>query len=224
MAWRAFNWGSRGPHYEVLDGVYVAHQFIPQAVQGTLFAEHTPTAQQCLHVFHFEAPGATVGVADCQAVCNILVTWWNGTYRNHVSDKVSARRAVGVGIDQFEGATYEIAMTTAGLETSGILLPAEATAAIKYAGTNIGRSRRGHHMVFPQRSSGLDPVNPDLWTQAAIDQWVGDFATLLGQAATAGYPLRIGSKRRLALYPVTRAVAVDRIVDSISRRTLSRGR
>lgn len=201
----------------------MAHIFIPRCIQGTLFGVNTVTGQQLEHVFDFEAPG-TVSAADCQAVCNLLLTWWQNNYRSHVGSHCSSVRAVAVGRDQFEGATYEIAGSTPGLITAGTVLPAEATCSIKLAGTNIGRSRRGRKYVWPQRTSQLDLANSDMWSQAAVDSWVLDFGNLLANAATAGYPVRIASNRRATLYPVSRVIAVDRIVDSQRRRTLGHGR
>src|SRR6185295_7117835 len=142
MAWRLFNWGSRGAHWEALPGVYVAAIYIPKCIQGTLFAENTGTGQQMLHVFDFEAPATPVTAADCQAVDNILITWWVNSYRHMCANTVRARRAVAVGRDQVEAATWEIAMSTDG-DRGATALPTEVTLCLKFAGNNIGRNRRG---------------------------------------------------------------------------------
>jgi len=223
MAWRAFNWGSRGPHYEVLPGVYVAAIYIPKCIQGTLFAENTDTGQQLLHVFDFEGPTTPVTAADCQAVDNLLVGWWAGTYRSVCATNVRAIRAVAVGRDQFEGATWEIAMSTDGTRI-GTPNPTEVTLAVKMAGNNTGRSRRGRKYSFPAVTTDLASGTSDRFTNAYINLVVGAMEQLRAAASTAGYPMRVASNVRAVLYPISHILATDDLLDSQRRRSAGRGR
>lgn len=223
MPWRLFNWGSRGPTYEALPGVYVAPIFIPKCIQGTLFAENTGTGQQLLNVFDFEAPATPVTAADCQAVDNILITWWANNYRHMCADTVRARRAVAVGRDQFEAATWEIAMSTDG-DRAGTALPTEVTLCVKFAGNNIGRNRRGRHYAFPGVTTDIVAGGVDRFNNVYVSALVSTFSALVTNATAQGYPLRIASNVRGALYPVSHVVAVDDLFDSMRRRSSGRGR
>jgi len=223
MAWRLFNWGSRGLHYETLPGVYVAAIYIPRCIQGTLFAENTGTGQQLLNVFDFEAPATPVTAADCQAVDNILVTWWVNAYRALCGNTIRARRAVAVGRDQVEAATWEIAMSTDGTRGAAVN-PTEVTLCLKFAGNNIGRNRRGRHYAFPGVATDLVSGGVDRFTNVYVSAATSVFASLVTDATAAGYPLRVASNVRQALYPVSHVVAVDDLIDSMRRRSSGRGR
>lgn len=223
MAWRLFNWGSRGLHAEALPGVYVAAIYIPGCVQGTLFTENTQTGQQMLHVMDFQAPTVTVTAADCQAVCNMIVAWWVTDYLGAAATNVRAVRAVAVARDQFEGATWEIAMSTDGIRV-GTPNPAEDTLCIKLAGNNIGRSRRGRHYMLPAVQTDLVSTDRDQYTNTYVNVAVGVWNNLISRAVASLYPLKIASNVRATLYPVSRAVAVDDLMDSQRRRSQGRGR
>jgi len=223
MAWRAFNWGSRGPHYEVLTGVYVSAIYIPKCIQGTLFAENTDTGQMLLNVFDFEAGGVPVTAADCQAVDNLLVNWWGLQYRALCATNVRAIRAVAVGRDQFEGATWEIAMSTDGTRI-GTPNPTEVTLCLKMAGNNIGRSRRGRKYTFPAVGTDLQSGTTDRFTNVYINAAVSVFDGLRTSATAAGYPMRVASNVRQIMYPISHILTVDDLVDSQSRRSAGRGR
>lgn len=223
MAWRTFNWGSRGPHAEALTGVYVNMAYIPGCIQGTLFSQSTETGQQYLNVIDFEAPAPAVNVADCQAVCNLIIDWWVNRYRNICHDGVRAIRAAAVARDQFEGATYEINMSTDGVRI-GTHLSGQQTLKVKYAGNNWGRSRRGGHYMFPGVEADKDPDDPDQFTNTYVNNAVATMEYLRLAAQTAGYPVRIASTVRRQLYPVTRSVVTDLLMDSQRRRAEGRGR
>lgn len=223
MAWRAFNWGSRGPHYEVLPGVYVAALYIPKCIQGTLFAVNSTTGQQLLNVFDFEAPAVPVTAADCQAVDNMLVTWWVNTYRHLCAPTVLAVRSVAVGRDQIEGATWEVAMSTNG-DRAGVAVPSEVTLCVKLAGNNIGKNRRGRKFLFPAVTTDLVAAGADQFTTGYVNAAVAAFDSLRAVSITAGYPIKVASNVRLALYTVSRVLAVDLLIDSQRRRSAGRGR
>lgn len=223
LSWRAFNWGSRGPHFEVLPGVYVAAIYIPKCVQGTLFAMNTGTGQQLLHIFDFEAPAAPVTAADCQAVDNLLITWWVNTYRHLCATNVLAVRAVAVGRDQVEGATWEIGMSTAG-DRAGTPNPSEVTLAVKMAGNNIGRSRRGRKFLYPAVNTDLVAGGVDQFTTSYVNAAVAAVDGLRTAATTAGYPMKVASNVRTALYTISHVVVVDLLQDSQRRRSAGRGR
>jgi len=223
LPWRAFNWGSRGPHYEALMGVYVAAIYIPKCIQGTLFAENTGSQQQLLNVWDFEAPATPVTAADCQAICNLLISWWSGSYRQLCASNVLAVRAVAVGRDQFEGATWEIAMSTNG-SRAGTPNPSEVTLAVKMAGNNTGRSRRGRKYLFPAVTTDLVTGGQDQFTTTYVNAAVAALDGLRAQSITAGYPMKIASNVRQTLYPISRVLVVDLLQDSQRRRSAGRGR
>ena len=222
MAWRLFNWGSRGLHAEALPGVYVAAIYIPSCVQGTLFCENTGTGQQILHVFDFQAPTAAVSAADCQAVANLLVQWWGINYRGWVATNIRAFRAVGVARDQFEGATWEIAMSTDGLR-AGTANPSQVTLAVKMAGNNQGRSRRGRKFTFPTVSTDLVAGGVDRFSNSYISGVVGALEQLRTNASTAGYPMVVASNVRAALYQISHILATNDLQDSQNRRSAGNG-
>jgi len=223
MPWRAFNWGSRGPHYEVLTGVYVAAIYIPKCVQGTLFATNVTTGQQLLNVFDFEAPATPVTAADCQAICNQLVTWWVNSYRHLCGNNILAVRAVGVGRDQFEGATWENAMST-NRDRAGTPNPSEVTLAVKMAGNNTGRSRRGRKYMFPAVTTDLVALGADQYTTTYVNAAVASLESLRTAVLGIGMPMKIASNVRGTLYPISRILVVDLLQDSQRRRSAGRGR
>jgi hypothetical protein len=188
-----------------------------------LFAENTGTGQQMLHVFDFEAPATPVTAADCQAVDNILVTWWVNSYRHMCANSVRARRAVAVGRDQVEAATWEINMSTDG-DRGATAVASQVSLCLKFAGNNIGRNRRGRHYAFPAASTDVIGGGVDRFNTTYVNALVTSFGSLVTDALAAGYPLRVASNVRAALYPVSHVVAVDDLFDSMRRRSSGRGR
>lgn len=223
MAWRAFNWGSRGLHYEVLPGVYVAALYIPKCIQGTLFCENTDTGQQLLNVFDFEAAAVPVTAGDCQAIDNLLVGWWASTMRAMCATNVRAIRAVAVGRDQFEGATWEVAMSTDGTRI-GTPNPTEVTLSVKLAGNNIGRSRRGRKYAFPAVGTDLQSGTTDRFNNVYINALVAAYEQLRASSVSLGIPMRVASDTRQLMYPISHVLVVDDLLDSQRRRSAGRGR
>jgi hypothetical protein len=201
----------------------VAAIYIPACIQGTLFAENTDGGQQLLHVMDFQGPNAAVSALDCQNVCNILVAWWSAVYRAAAATNVRAVRAVAVARDQFEGATWEIPMSTDGTRI-GTPNPTEVTLCVKMAGNNIGRSRRGRHYMFPAVGTDLVSATTDHFTNVYVNAAVSVFTDLLTRSNAAGYPFKVASNVRRTMYPISRVVAVDDLVDKMGRRSLGRGR
>lgn len=219
MAWRAFNWGSRGPYYDAGLGVYVAHVFLPGCIQATLFGENTVSGQQYLHVFHADLL-TTPTPADVAFLANLVAAWATARYKSLLTSDVTMRRVVCTSIEAPNGAQWETSINVPG-NRSGLQAPGDVTLALKKTGHTAGRRRRGRFFVWPP---SVDDYVGDQFTSAYVTAARAAFAQLRDDMDANNQPMVIASFTGGATYPVQDIVAVDDLIDRQGRRLKSHGR
>lgn len=220
MAWRLFNWGSRGLWYETdVAGVYVAHIFIPKGIRIVIQGEDL-AAGEVLNVLHAAAPGV-VGYGDVLAVANGVQAWVSSNYKNMFPAATSVLQVVATGIDQLNAPQSTNGTVVAGQRT-GNALPPDLTMCLKSSTHSSGRRRRGRQYSYSPVTTDL--LTPSTFTSAYANGLKGVWNNLLVQMQALGYPLVVASYRDAALYPIAEYVYVDTDLDNQRRRLKGRGR
>lgn len=225
MAWRLFNWGSRGATWDAGRGVYVATILIPRCIQITLFG-HDKRGSELLHSFHARAEHDPPTLPDCTLAATAVATWASAgaaAYITLLHNDTFIDRVVATSIAELEGPQAEVIVGEIGTLTTAPL-PSEVSLALKKSGTTRGRSKRGRFFVWPGVVAHLDATDPNLFDTSYVDAAVHVFNTLVSAMAAAGEPLVIGSQVRGQMYDVAGIVATDHLVDGMSRRKAGRGR
>lgn len=225
MAWRPFNWGSRGPHYDTGIGVYVATILVDHGIQVTLFGHDTRNGE-LLHVFHVFASAAHPTATDCDTVCNVVDAWTDSGAHpliGIIPPSTFVDRVVATSIAEVNGPQHEKAIGNVGT-MGGHTLPSQNTLALKKGTARRGRRRRGRFFAWPPTVDALDHDDGNLFDASYVTEAVAVYTQLLNSLTTASYPLSVFSQADGALYTVTDIVAVDHLVDSQNRRGGGRGR
>lgn len=224
MAWRLFNWGSRGPHYDAGLGVYVATILIPQAAQISLFG-HTQDGALLMHSFHVRAPHTPVTLSDVTDIAGNVASWAATApgLKSLVNELVSIDRVVVTAIDVLEGPQHEIGINVGGTRT-GNPTPNEVCLALKKAGVNRGRSRRGRFYTWPMVTSDISTTNGNSFGGTYRSECLTVYNALLTDLTGGGSPLCIASFRHGVLYDVNAIISTDELVDHQDRRAGGRGR
>lgn len=224
MAWRLFNWGSRGPFYDAGRGVYVATRLIPQCCQVTIFG-HDVRLDELLHSFHVRAAHTPVTISDCEDIANRVATWADtvGGLKSIIHEGIVVDRVVATAIDVVDGPQFEVPSNVVGLlPTPG--LPSEVTLSVKKNGFRRGRQYRGRFYAWPANTAALDPADSNLFTAAFASAVQDAYEALLVSLNGNGTPLCVASLTYGALYDVQTITVVDRIIDHQDRRAAGRGR
>src|SRR5689334_7522614 len=139
MAWRPFNWGSRGPYFDTGGGIYVAQVLIPQAVQINLRGS-TQTGNELMHVFGAITPASPVTYDDCLAVATAVASWASvtGGIRGIIPNVTQVNDVVVTARDVVEGPQATLPINTLGTR-SGDPAPGSITFALKKAGNRAAR-------------------------------------------------------------------------------------
>lgn len=225
MAWRLFQWGSRGLYYDTGNGVYVAHIFIPHGVQVTLFG-HSQSGEELLHTFHAETVNANPDVTDCtniaQAVHDWVIAAVNGFHKLcHVN--IQFDRVLAQSIAEFEGPFAEVVIGANGTRT-GTDLPSVLCMNVKKHSNTAGRSHRGYFATWPAVTADLDSTDANRFDAGYVTDCLDVYGNLLSALAAASAPLVIASRARTALYGVTAVSVVTPAVRSRESRGEGIGR
>lgn len=219
MAWRLFQWGSRGLWYETdVLGVYVAARFIPNTVRTVLGAQG-PSGQQVLNTLHFFTAGIP-SFGDCHIINEFVSSWWTGQYRQMVNGGFRMSTITTTGIDRFNSSQDVVPNTDPGLR-SGTHWAPEQTLCVKASTHTSGRRYRGRCFPFPAVATDLQ--TDDRVTALYRNAIVGVFNNLLAIASAAGYPMVVASLVNRAPYLIAEWVAVDDALDTQRRRMLGQG-
>lgn len=225
MAWRSFQWGSRGLYYDTGLGVYVAHIFIPACVQVTLFGTDE-SGNELLHVFHAKTTNPLPTSTDCTNIATAVANWVTGgthPFRGVVNTACEIVRVIAQSIAEFEGPFAEQVIGVAGTRT-GTPTVGSLCAVIKKTGDHAGRSRRGYFASWPANGEDIDAVNPNLWKTDFIVDLEATYHDLLSSLGSGSHPLVIASKARGTTYPVVSIDNVTRAIRSRETREFGKGR
>lgn len=229
MAWRLFNWGSRGATYETDGGVYVASILIPHCVQITVKG-HTHDLQQLLHVFNARTANALPDAADVAAINAQVATWVFTSFGpdvvrdiDFVDEVVVVSRAE---IDGPESTSSVLSAGGRGRSLGGLALPNEVTLAVKKNTGRAGRPYRGRFYAWPFWSTDTNAIDdgPNQVTddfQSLLLSRYGNLKTLLNDISA---PLGVASNVLGVITDITGFTIVDPIVDAQRRRGPGRGR
>jgi len=222
MAWRSFNWGSRGPYYDTGLGVFVAHIFIPNCMQIVLFGLDADN-EEVLHVFHARSTNPLPTIGDCTNVGNHVASWvTTGTHKFQgvVNSETQIVRVVVQSIAEFEGPFKETVIGVAG-DRAGTPTVPSLCANIKKTSDHGGRSRRGYFASWPTNGEDIDATNPKLWKTNYIVDLEASYNDLMSTLGSGGFPLVIASRARATTYPV---LSIDNVTRAIrNRRTREQG-
>jgi len=174
--------------------------------------------------FHFNNQAA-VTPASLATVAQMVWDWAELTYLPLQSSEVTLSSVVTTDLTTLNGAqaTYAPDATTVG-GVGGFALPNEVSLAVSLRSASRGRSARGRSYIFTISDGQMaDTNNVESTFASAI---AAAFNTLRATAFTAGKPLTIVSYRSDKVvrpggpvyFPVTNALVVDTIVDSMKRR------
>lgn len=220
MAWELFNWGSRGPWYKTgVDGIYMAHIFIPNGVRVVLRGQGT-SGQELLHTFHALNPAGTPDYAFCLGAATTVSQWVTNFYRHFWASGIACRDVTATGMDTVPAAQAQVSNTIAG-DRIGISLPSQTSLRLKFGTNTSGRRHEGGASLWPANEN--DYLDEDRYTTAYVNAAIATFTQLVALMNTNGSPLSIGSLADAKVYPILRVVAIDDIMDSRRRRTNTRG-
>lgn len=219
MAWRAFNWGSRGPHWDAGNGVYVAQVLIPNGIQVNLQGNDT-TGNELLHVFGAFSETSPITYDDCLAVANAVASWATSSLKPLIPTTFAIRQVIATARDVLEGPQAQVGIAIAGTR-SGDPNPGNVTLALKKAGVVAARWAKGRFFMWPATTD--DIIENRFQTGYVVDA-ISAYDTLRTALAGAGYPMVILSNSHARTSPVSVVTAVDTNVDSQRRRLNGRGR
>jgi len=193
----------------------------PNIIMGE--ARCTLAGQKCENRFMFNN-GGPVGASELQFVATTLWNWWELTYASVLPTQTALVEVVATDMSVLNGEQYTYApdATTTGNVASAVL-PNECSMCVSLRTGNRGRSARGRfYTVGVPVAARVDDNNVSV-------SYAGDLATA-GQALitafAASLPLTIVSYRSEGIprpggpvyFPVTTALVVDRLIDSMRRR------
>jgi hypothetical protein len=222
MAWRLFQWGSRGLWWETdIPGVYMAHIYIADGVRVVIQAESSEN-QNMLNVIHARVPGGgPPGFGDVSTIASTVFDWFNTQYRHMFPSTIVGTQIVATGMNAANAAQRQIGLVLGG-DRTGPQLPADATLCFKLATNSSGRRRRGRFYPFPACQADLEA--PSAYTVAYRNAMQGVLGNLGAALASAGYPWAEASLADGVLYNITDVISVDRLMDHQDRRLPGRGR
>ena len=220
MAWRAFNWGSRGPAYETdIPGVYImAHEFYNNGVKVTFRGQNLTELQRVMHIFHVYTI-ATPTVTDCTNIGAIFANWWDTNYKNLVVADWLANDVVTTSMASVPGPQWDTTINLPGVRP-GSSVPASVTLAIKLSTDSSGRRRHGRWYPWP---ASTGDVTRDHFSGSYVAQALAVTENLRGALGGAGYFLGVYSAVDNVIYPYMRSEATDTVVDAQRRRLPGRG-
>jgi len=203
-----------------VEGIYLAHIFIPDGVRVVVQA-NGPSGQEFLHVFHVKTPASPPAYADLVTMSDAFHSWLINDYKNMWASDIQAVQIVLTSMASAPGPQYTLGEAVPGVR-AGDTNPSEITLAIKATTHNSGRSNRGRQYAWPAVAFDID--TNDRYTDAYKTAIVGVFNSLVARVQSSGYLLGVGSLHDAAVKPIASYVAVDRTIDSQRRRTAGRGR
>jgi len=227
MAWRLFNWGSRGPTWETdVTGVYVATILIPHCVQVNIMG-HTDTGEQLITALDVFTDNAVPTITDVGNAANNTANWVNDHFiPDLATDKQTVDQVIATSRAVVDGPQATAAIGAMGGRTPATgqtYLPNNVTIALKKSSQRAGRSYKGRLYAWPFLTSDLDLTNKN--------QISPDFALTLfsvyGALNTAltgdGLTLGVASNVLAACTAPIDFILVDRTIDSQRRRLPGRG-
>lgn len=225
MAWTLFQWGSRGLYYDTGLGVYVAHIFIPHAIQITLFGLDGRN-DELLHTFHVSTVDPLPSGADCALAATTVHDWVTGgvsPFVHILGDTITVVRVVAQSIAEFEGPYAEVAIGEVG-DRGNPASPSVLTLNVKKHGDTTGRSHRGYFATWPTAITDIDIADTNLWTTGYVDKVLATYGDLMGSLGARSLPLAIASRARGELEEVTGLSVVTRAIRNRHTRASGIGR
>lgn len=224
MAWRPFNWGSRGPAYDTGGGVYVATILIPSCIQVNVRGS-TLAGEELLHVFDLISPTSVPSSADVIEAANMTAAWVAANFIPYVRNVDTVDEIIATSRAVVNGPQHTIPVNLAGTRTTatGVQLPAEVTIALKKAPSRAGRPYRGRFFAWPFWSSDLDSRDGQKVNATFAGIAFSTYDSLRIRALADGYPLGVASNVLAQINPVSAISLVDFNVDSQRRRGAGRG-
>lgn len=225
MAWVSFQWGSRGLYWDTGLGVYVAHIFIPHAIQITLFG-HDGRNDELLHTFHCATVDPLPSGADCAQAATTVESWVShgvSPFVHIIGNTITVDRVVAQSIAEFEGPYAEVAIGEVGDRGAGVA-PSVLTLNVKKHGDTTGRSHRGYFATWPPVVGDLDVTDTNLWAQGYVDDVLDVYNALMGMLGGVSLPLGIASRARGVMEEVTGLSVVTRAVRNRHTRAAGIGR
>jgi hypothetical protein len=222
VAWRLFNWGSRGPTYDAGNGVYMAGIFINQCVQVNVQGIDG-VGDELEHVFHVAVTNDLPTYDDCLAVADAVGEWYGANYIGILPTVIKGVQIVATSAAELDGpqATHDLAFL------GGLVLlaplPSSVTLCIKKSTGLSGRRHRGRFYTWPAWVAVI-VESEFLDTYAA--SVIGCFLALKATLTAIGAVMVVRSLATPGgnLFPITNFVVVDLHADSQRRRLPGRGR
>src|SRR5690349_4342093 len=138
-AWVPFNWGSRGPAYNV-GGIFVMPQLFPNTLQVDLRG-HDESNDLLLHVFHVRTPAAPT-LTDCTNVATAVGNWVESDYKTLLPPNISVDDVIVTDVSAVDSFQTDLPLNKAGTAI-GIPAPSNVTLSVKKQTGRSGRSYRG---------------------------------------------------------------------------------
>lgn len=220
MAWREFNWGSRGLAWETdEEGIYMAHRYIINGIR--IHVEGTDTgAGVLLHTLAALNPGGVADYSACLDVALAVSNWVEASYKNMWPSTRIVRRVVATGMNAPNAAQAVIAVTHTGVR-GGTASPNNLACAVDFTTRTTGRRRHGGPRAF-------SPTNGDLvgdrFTASYLSAMAGVWANLLAVLNVGGHPLAVASLVDQICYPVQDITIRDDVIDTQKTRLPGHGR
>lgn len=201
----------------------MSHIFVPNGIRITFQCEDDTNLTELLHVFHCTSPTIPPDYATCLAVAGEVADWWTNFYRSLCPANIIGRQVVATGMNAVPAAQATVVMSTPGTITTESN-PNSVSLALKLATNLMGRRHRGRVYTFPSAMIALNSLDPNKFSAAYVAAAIGVFTTLGSRINAASCVWGIFSPTDGTIYPISRVVAVDDVVDNQRRRLPERGR
>lgn len=226
MAWRLFNWGSRGATYDTGGGVYVPVILIPHCVQLNIDG-HTITGEELVMVFDVETTSALPTSVDVVDIAGAANDWVNSTFlANLATDLTTVDQVVATSraeVDGPQSTIYNGGLGLRGASLGEIHLPNNVTIALKKSTGRAGRSYRGRTYAWPMLGNDLESGIPNEITATFATLLFSTYNALKTSLALVGYQLGVASNVLATITSPIDFILVDKTIDSQRRRLPGRG-
>lgn len=220
MAWREFQWGSRGLAWETdEEGIFMMHRYITDGIR--IHVEGFDTgAGTVMHVLHALNPGGVADYSACLDVALATSNWVESSYKNMFPSSRAVRRVVATAMNARDAAQAVIAVVHTGVR-GGTASPNSIACAVDFTTRSSGRRRHGGPRCFAPTNGDWAA---DRFTAGYLSALQGVWNNLLAALAVGGHPLSVASMTDLTCYPVQDISIRDDILDTQKTRLPGHGR